>query len=50
MKLFQSCFKTIPWLIALLLAAVLGGCGATEGEGSGVPGTLGVSLTDAPAC
>jgi len=50
MKLFQSCFKTIPWSIALLLAAVLGGCGATEGEGSGVPGTLGVSLTDAPAC
>jgi len=50
MRLFQSWFRALPWLIALLLAAALGGCGATEGEGSGAPGTLGVWLTDAPAC
>lgn len=50
MRLFQSWFRALPWLIALLFAAALGGCGATEGEGSGAPGTLGVWLTDAPAC
>jgi len=51
MKLFQSCFKTFPWLIALLLAAVLGGCGSGDGDSvASTPGTLGVSLTDMPAC
>ena len=50
MRPFQSWFKALPWVLALLLAAALGGCGATEDEGSGAPGTLGVWLTDAPAC
>jgi hypothetical protein len=35
---------------ALLLAAFLAGCGGGDGADSGGSGTLGVSLTDAPAC
>ena len=51
MKLFQSCFKTFPWLMALLLAAAVGGCGSGDGDSvASTPGTLGVSLTDMPAC
>ena len=51
MNLFQSCIRTIPWLIALLLAAAVGGCGGGDsGNSASMPGTLGVSLTDAPAC
>jgi hypothetical protein len=57
MKLFQSCFGKLPWLMALLLAAAVGGCGGGDSGGSGVggsvvstPGTLGISLTDMPAC
>jgi hypothetical protein len=41
------------WLMALLLSALLAGCGGggDSGEASGGgSGTLGVSLTDAPAC
>ena len=39
-------------LLALLLAAFLAGCGGDGGDAanSGGSGTLGVSLTDAPAC
>jgi hypothetical protein len=39
-------------LLALLLAAFLAGCGGGAGDSanSGGSGTLGVSLTDAPAC
>ena len=35
--------------MGLLLAGVVAGCGS-DGGGSTQPGTLGVSLTDAPAC
>ena len=51
MKLFASCLRALPWMIALLLVAVAGGCGG-GGGGGGAPamGTLGVSLTDLPAC
>ncbi len=40
------------WLMALLLSASLAGCGGGGGSGAavGASGTLGVSLTDAPAC
>jgi hypothetical protein len=57
MKRFQSWLRTSPWLMTVLLAAAMGGCGGGDGGGSGVggsvvstPGTLGVWLTDAPAC
>ena len=50
MKLFASYFKALPWLMASLLAAVLGGCGGGGGGESGSAasgtGTLRVSLTD----
>ena len=39
---------TCGWLTALLLSALLAGCGG-GGDGGG-SGTLGVSLTDSPAC
>jgi len=42
--------RAICWTKALLLCAVLAGCGSGgNGAGSGA-GTLGVSLTDAPPC
>ena len=37
------------WLMGLLLTVFVAGCGS-DGGGSTQPGTLGVSLTDAPAC
>src|SRR5450756_442741 len=39
--------KSLTWLMASLLAALVTGCGS---GGGAAPGTLGVSLTDAPAC
>ena len=55
MKLFESCFKAPTWLLASLLAFLVLGCGGGGGGGgdsggSSTSGTLGVSLTDAPAC
>jgi hypothetical protein len=50
MNIFCGSLKshTLGWLFATFLALVLAGCG---GSGTSVaPGTLGVSLTDAPAC
>lgn len=51
MRLLASYLKALPWLMALLLAAAVGGCG---GGGSGSAGagmgTLSISLTDMPAC
>jgi Domain of unknown function (DUF4382) len=45
--------KPLIWLMGLLLTAFIAGCGS-GGDGGGMstaqPGTLGVSLTDAPAC
>src|SRR5450830_1488274 len=41
--------KSLAWLTASLLALLVTGCGGGGGGGS-APGTLGVSLTDAPAC
>lgn len=42
-----SGFKSRTWMTASVLVALVAGCG---GGGGGAPGTLGVSLTDAPAC
>ena len=41
----------LRWFAALVLAAIVAGCGGGGGGGDGGgTGTLGVSLTDAPAC
>lgn len=43
--------RTLTWVMGSLFAVVLAGCGGEGGGGSyAPPGTLGVSLTDAPAC
>jgi Domain of unknown function (DUF4382) len=52
MRPFQNYFKALPWLMALLFAVLVGGCGGGGGSATApaAPGTLGVSLTDSPAC
>jgi hypothetical protein len=55
MKRFDDYSKSKPlaWLMASLLALLVAGCGGGGGGGeaaAAAPGTLGVSLTDAPAC
>ena len=57
MKRFANYFKSksLAWLMASLLAALVAGCGGGGGGGGGgdaapAQGTLSVSLTDAPAC
>lgn len=51
MKLFERYIQALPWLAASLLAAVVSGCGGGGSGGAGsAPGTLGISLTDMPAC
>lgn len=41
--------KLPTWLMGLLLTVFVAGCGS-DGGGNTQPGTLGVSMTDAPAC
>lgn len=43
-------FKLLAWLAASLFAVLFAGCGGGSSSGAGATGTLGVSLTDAPAC
>jgi len=55
MKLVENYFKALTWLMASLLTVLVVGCGGGGGGGGGgdpAPGqgTLGVSMTDAPAC
>ena len=57
MKRFANYFKSksLAWLMASLLAALVAGCGGGGGGGGGgdaapAQGTLSVSLPDAPAC
>jgi hypothetical protein len=53
MRLFKNYPNPLSWLMASLLAILLVGCGGGGGGGVAAPaasGTLGVSLTDAPAC
>ncbi len=46
-----SSSKSRTWMTASVLAALVAGCGGGGGDGgSSTSGTLGVSLTDAPAC
>lgn len=40
--------RPLTWLMASLVAVLVAGCGG--GSSTPIPGTLGVSLTDAPAC
>src|SRR5713101_8051674 len=49
MKKFGNCSKLLTWLMGLLVTVFIAGCGG-DGGGSTQPGTLGVSMTDAPAC
>ncbi len=43
--------RILTWLVAPLFALAVAGCGGGTGSGSGAaPGTIGISLTDAPAC
>lgn len=46
--------KLLAWLMATIFAVLVAGCGGGGGGGdatpAAAPGTLGVSLTDAPAC
>ncbi len=52
MHTFKNCFKAYTWLMAAVFALFLAACGSSGGGGDSAPaaGTLGVSLTDAPAC
>src|SRR5512133_1639974 len=47
-----SRFKPLAWLMATLLTMFVAACGGGGGDAAPAPGTgtLGVSLTDAPAC
>ena len=49
MNRIERYFNSLRWFAALVLAAFVAGCGGGGGDGGG-SGTLGVSLTDAPAC
>ena len=49
MNTCKTHFKQLTGIMGLLLTLVIAGCGS-DGGGSSQPGTLGVSMTDAPAC
>src|SRR5678815_1831652 len=49
MNTLKKNLKPLIWFMGLLLTGFVAGCGS-DGGGSTQPGTLGVSLTDAPAC
>ena len=53
MNMIENRFKPVMWLMGFLIAVFVTGCGSGGDGGGGAtaqPGTLGVSLTDAPAC
>lgn len=54
MKIFKNHTKGLTWLMASLLAVFVAGCGSSGGgdatPAATAPGTLGVSMTDSPAC
>ena len=52
MNKFENRFKPLMWLMGLLVTVFVAGCGS-GGDGGGStaqPGTVSVSMTDAPAC
>lgn len=51
MKRFENYFRALTWLMASAAAMLVVGCGSGGGGNSAAStGTLGVSMTDAPAC
>jgi hypothetical protein len=53
MNMIENRFKPVMWMMGLLLTGFLAGCGSSSGGGGGTtaqPGTVSVSMTDAPAC
>jgi uncharacterized protein DUF4382 len=50
MNKLKNCFRSLRPMMTLLLALLVAGCGSGGGDGGGGTGTLGVSLTDNPAC
>jgi hypothetical protein len=48
MKL-KNHYMSLTWLMGFVLTVFIAGCGS-DGGGSAQPGTVGVSMTDAPAC
>jgi hypothetical protein len=53
MNKIENSWKPVMWMMGLLLTGFLAGCGS-GGDGGGMstaqPGTVSVSMTDAPAC
>lgn len=49
MNKLENRSKPLIWVLGLLVTVFVAGCGS-DGGGSTQPGTLGVSMTDAPAC
>src|SRR4029077_13712184 len=53
MNKIENSSKPVMWMMGLLLTGFLAGCGSSSGGGGGTtaqPGTVSVSMTDAPAC
>jgi len=53
MNKIENSSKPVMWMMGLLLTGFLAGCGSSSGGGGGStaqPGTVSVSMTDAPAC
>jgi hypothetical protein len=46
----KSQSKSLTWLIGILLAVFVAGCGSGGDGGTAQPGMVSVSMTDAPAC
>ena len=49
-KYMQPSFRTLSLVASLSAAGLLAACGGGGGSSTPPPGTLGVSMTDAPAC
>src|SRR6185295_134565 len=43
-------YKSLTWLMGILLAVFIAGCGSGGDGGTAQPGMVSVSMTDAPAC
>lgn len=51
MNKIETRFKPVMWMMGFLLAVFVAGCGSSgDGGTTAQPGTVSVSMTDAPAC